>query len=312
MAEYDDNQIYDISGRTLNYLMGAARQVYAAGQNFQPRNVSTADDRGKIKIRNDVGADLTKFGIVTVGDSLFTDGVDYDSRNWFEGLEPTESGQIAVVQEPVGEDETRVIPAVVAGVTRCKVDIVSESHGYAKAIAGDSGKLQSADSGSVRIMSKPSGTGDKDCIVFLGAPSIGSGGLWVFAAGDYSYGTDVGPFSLLREDGGGTLDGIYWDALGEAGDVILEDDLVYVTPFSVGVSASPSGWRITVWPCHAAAQASAFGTVAELNAGLDPAGQELGSTATVTGPLNRGVYMLVDNVGGATVGKSPTAEWELQ
>lgn len=85
------------------------------------------------------------------------------------------AGSFVVVQGPIGAGVAR--PAVLVGLTWCKVNVTNAAHAYATAINGDNTKVQSATAG-VPIVWKESSTGEKWALLLLGALSPAAGLQW--------------------------------------------------------------------------------------------------------------------------------------
>lgn len=60
--------------------------------------------------------------------------------------------------------------AAVGGFAVCTVNITDTAHEYANPVPGDHTRMESTDTGQARIIHKPSGTGDKTCVVYLVEP----------------------------------------------------------------------------------------------------------------------------------------------
>jgi hypothetical protein len=130
-----------------------------------------------VHVRNDTGADLPDFGVVTLSDSLLA-GTDAeqsrrDTREGpvLKGLLPAADTVIAVTQEPIRKDA--IGRATVLGVTPCKLLVNAAGHAAARVIVGDSAKLGSAGDGAP-VIYKAAPSGETWAVILLGG---GSGGL---------------------------------------------------------------------------------------------------------------------------------------
>jgi hypothetical protein len=130
-----------------------------------------------VHVRNDTGADLPDFGVVTLSDSLLA-GTDAeqsqrDTREQptLKGLLPAADTVIAVTQEPIRKDG--IGRATVLGVTPCKLLVNAAGHTAARIIVGDSAKLGSAGDG-VPVIYKAAPSGETWAVIVLGG-SAGSG-----------------------------------------------------------------------------------------------------------------------------------------
>lgn len=123
---------------------------------------------------NDAGETLTsRFPIVRLttpaiapADTTDTAGVALRGVQ-FKCAKPDEDSLLtfAVLQGPCKNGEPAA--AAIVGLTWCIINVTDADHEFATAVDGDAAKLVSAASG-VPIKWKPSGTGDKLCIVLLG------------------------------------------------------------------------------------------------------------------------------------------------
>jgi hypothetical protein len=142
-----------------------------------------------VHVRNDTGADLPDFGVVTLSDSLLA-GTDAeqsqrDTREGpvLKGLLPAADTVIAVTQEPIRKDG--IGRATVIGVTPCKLLVNAAGHAAARVIVGDTAKLGSAGDG-VPVVYKAATSGETWAVVLLGSGN-GSGLLRGKLDGSQSY-----------------------------------------------------------------------------------------------------------------------------
>ncbi|MCC6492643.1 MAG: hypothetical protein IT424_06455 [Pirellulales bacterium] len=128
------------------------------------------------RVRNDTGAALGKGRAVALG-AVLVEPTEEDESAVFLGLqfageEPTaDSRLLAIVLEPLAEDA--IGAAVIPTAVWARVDVADEAHEFAAPQA--STLLASAASGSIPILWKQSGTGEKWAVVSLaggGASSI--------------------------------------------------------------------------------------------------------------------------------------------
>lgn len=121
-------------------------------------------DGTKIRLKNSSGADRRRGEILQVGDYLlgqadrkllYFDSDEHDGTDapFAVLLEPIRDGQIGLAQ--------------IAGVCPALVNVTHASQGYARPAASND-VLQGGALGQVRILHKPSGTGEKECLVLLG------------------------------------------------------------------------------------------------------------------------------------------------
>lgn len=128
-----------------------------------------------VKVKNLTGDDRARGEVVQLGAYLL-DVVD-PRRPWFEGntvAEPVAS-KIAILRAPLKSN--KIGEAQVAGVWVARVNVTDEEHRYAKAVDGEH-VLDSANSGSIELLSPADGTGEQDMLVRIGANSAGGGFLY--------------------------------------------------------------------------------------------------------------------------------------
>lgn len=127
-----------------------------------------------VEVRNDTGADLTRFAVVgldgvTVEPSENED--EYTERHVLRAdvYSGVNAARFAVVQEDIPDGE--IGRAVVCGVTVAQINVKSLSHKFARAVAGDTVML-SGDSGHAKVLHVEEIGNDK-----LGLIAIGSGAI---------------------------------------------------------------------------------------------------------------------------------------
>ena len=124
---------------------------------------------------NNHSADIERFQILGLRDdaSQPTTADEAEEDPLVNGDTPDTAAHgmgILIAQEPiVAGDGSGACMRI--GVTRCKVDVINESHTTAGLINGDVTKLESGKQGAT-ILTKPSGTGEKWCLILLGGTSI--------------------------------------------------------------------------------------------------------------------------------------------
>lgn len=150
-----------------NNLIGAANE-YAARQLGQPGGAKTPlIPTDVIKIKNSSGTQIRLGEVLEISGFLLTN-VLRDSL-WFDGDEPDGTRPFAIALQ--GIPTTSIDRAQVSGVCPALVNVTNEDHSYATVAAGEP-VLQSAAGGPVRILYKPTGTGEKLCaVVFCVATS---------------------------------------------------------------------------------------------------------------------------------------------
>lgn len=135
-----------------------------------------------IRIKNASGSSLDRLSILGIDSIVWAtnDAVDqlsqFKADVVFTGITPTSShagGLCAVLLEPAVNNQ--VVTAAVGGVCQVKIAVSDASHTHADVTPGDSTKLTSAESGTIQILWKETGTGDKWAVVRFGGGGGGTG-----------------------------------------------------------------------------------------------------------------------------------------
>lgn len=113
-----------------------------------------------IKVRNNTGADRRAGEVVGIG-SLLLDELT-NNYMWFGSSSPTECEPFGVYIHATPNGKIGSVS--VAGACKALVDINDECHRFANVADGEY-VLQSDDTGPVRIIYAPAGTGEKTCLV---------------------------------------------------------------------------------------------------------------------------------------------------
>ena len=129
-----------------------------------------------ITIQNKTDSHIGIFSVLALGQSVKLTGNDIDKAKpkaidgevIFEGNVPTnsESETACITLNAAGADT--LVPAVIAGAVGCVVNVTNTSHRYAIPVPGDVKKLQSSESGAIRILNPVETTGEQFCYVLLG------------------------------------------------------------------------------------------------------------------------------------------------
>lgn len=164
----------------------------------------------QVAVRNDTGGDLERGHILSPTDSIVDEveqPEDVQRLPVFAGDAPSAtSDPVLVLLEPIAADG--IGRAAVGGVAVCTVSVSSGAHKWARPTAGNTTRLESADSGPCRILDREAGsTGDKIAVVALnngGLPGgTGAGGtLQVYLATIKTVLT-AGTAECTRADGSG-------------------------------------------------------------------------------------------------------------
>jgi hypothetical protein len=161
-----------------------------------PRRIEA--DTNLVTVKNDSGAARRRGEVLEFTDLAFTnlDG----GHGWLVGGEPALENGFGVLLNPIPDGKLGNEDCQISGACIALVDVSDEGHQYAEVVAGEY-VLQSAASGPVRIVWKPSGTGEKTCFVMLGqAPAdpkiyLATCG-WVTSVNQIEPGEVLGGFSV--------------------------------------------------------------------------------------------------------------------
>ena len=130
-------------------------------------------NRGKGQlIRNDSGGDLDQFSVLGITGVVFEqsdNAAEFKSNPTLKGTTPvlaTDAGKFAVLIEPCKDG--KFARCIVDGVTTALVDIIDTDDEYCDIADAQSDTLTSYGLASARIIHKPSGIGDKWCVIQLG------------------------------------------------------------------------------------------------------------------------------------------------
>jgi len=124
-------------------------------------------DNHEIKLKNSTGGALTRGSVLEIGDYIPT---TYNrSHRWFDGTTPSSPKvATAILAEPATSNKVAI--AKITGVIEARVNVTDEDHGFAS-ITASSNVLTSQSNGTIRILHKPSGTGELMCWVLLPSQS---------------------------------------------------------------------------------------------------------------------------------------------
>jgi len=195
-----------IGAPTFNAMLDAA-EAHRAGVRGQTSAGPNLPNRDIIRVRNDSGAVLPRFGVLELDGPVIdptASGADFKSALWISGLAISTPGiWYAVALVPLADGDTG--PAIVKGLTICEVDFSDSSHEYANTEAG-SDRLVSAETGTARIHWAVSGTGVQPALVdLLGNDPAISGMFPVLVSVDGGVGTHPATWTYTVSDLGGTV-----------------------------------------------------------------------------------------------------------
>ena len=134
----------------------------------------------EVPVLNTTGSALDQFGILQINAPLnehATAPNAFFAEDTLTGTTPAADKPFVVFQEPVAANG--VARARYLGLTKCLVNVTDANHEYAAPTTATN-KLTSGSTGPARIIHKPSGTGDKQCVVGLHGASA-AGAVEIFA-----------------------------------------------------------------------------------------------------------------------------------
>ena len=132
-----------------------------------------SSDAGIVRIRNDSGADVDRFGILGLSGIVFApeDNQDgFKTSPVLKGTTPTadQLERFVILQEPIKSNE--IGRGLLLGLSAVQIDVINEDDDYADIIASDATKLRSQPYGATWIAYKEAGTGTKWAFVVHGIP----------------------------------------------------------------------------------------------------------------------------------------------
>ncbi len=154
-----------LSARVWNRMVDAARDFEKRRLGRGEKPVAGIYDPCCVMIRNDSGSDRLAGESLEVGSFILT------SRNkenrWFSGDLRSGNNACGILEYalPYGE----IGPLRMAGLAEAQVDVIDVDHTHCYTATGDENP-QSNFGGPIEILSKPSGTGLKTCLVRLASP----------------------------------------------------------------------------------------------------------------------------------------------
>ena len=169
-----------------------------------------------VMIRNDSGGAVGQYGILVVDEPVLLPSVNetiFKNELALSCIEPIESGpsgqgRFVVLVEPLADEAVGL--AAVSGVVQVKIDIVDEDHEFADIIGGETGYLESAETGSAQILWSAPGSGVKWCVVRLSNPAPAAA-VGVPAGVTTDYAGNTVPDGWLLCDGSSVLRADYPD-----------------------------------------------------------------------------------------------------
>lgn len=140
----------------------------AGGSSSRPNPTDT------IKIKNSSGGHIRAGEVLEITDFLL--GNVRRTELWFDGSVPDATHPFAIALQDI--PSTSIDRAQVSGVCVALVNVTDAAHGYAY-VADTAIVAQSAVTGPLRILFKPTGTGEKVCAVRFEFGAVDTGPHWI-------------------------------------------------------------------------------------------------------------------------------------
>lgn len=175
LAAGDDVEIIDTSH---NAAIDAGRELIGRRTGNAAGPLPRARDTNVVRIRNDSGLAVERFGILGIDDSVFDPAVEpesFFSEKVLSGVTPSlmnHSAKFVVALEPIANGN--VGPALAAGVTQVQILVGSEALTFAQVRIGSVTTLEASSSGGAKILWKESGTGVKWAVIRIDATIAGA------------------------------------------------------------------------------------------------------------------------------------------
>lgn len=244
-----------IAADTHNAFVDAALD-YRRRQNSPQQSRPSVAGSDVVLIRNDSGADRSRFELVGLGAPIFTPAAaleTFKSSITFTGqaLSAGSAGKFAILLDPIPQG--KLGRACVHGVCQVQVNVTDASHQYAEAQAGQPTRLASAASGSAQILWQASTSGLTWALVRLIGPSAAAGNPKVLASTGATANTDT--WDITNQ---GSYSGVRWKAFrlywsGTEGQPILAfvREATYAADGRlVAVSAETQSTAFGTGPCE--------------------------------------------------------------
>ena len=213
MEKVRSGEAVNIKASTWNAFVDAANFVKEAKRNASGKGVASGLDVGIVKVKNGESALMERFSALVLTGVAVTPETNEDE---FVSCPPVFSGMLmtaaregmpwCVLLEPTPAGE--IGRAMVLGVTPAKITVSASDDQYAQPRAGSStGVIETAATGTARILWKESGTGSKWAILQLGGAGSGGGGdekalMCKVTGGDSTNGYSVTVYPNGRSEGG--------------------------------------------------------------------------------------------------------------
>ena len=158
-------------------------------------------DRDVILVYNGSGSDVSRFGVLGIGDVRITQAdraVAFYQRVYMTGEEPavgTHDGKFAVALEPIADG--KIGRCVTGGLIQCQVTINDDAHEYATITDASVAKLSSQGTGYARILWKAGTSGDQWAIVHL--EPFHAESFWAKITGNAADGTNKWKYAWTEQ-----------------------------------------------------------------------------------------------------------------
>jgi hypothetical protein len=145
---------FHMSAAAYNAFVDAAR-AHAQQHLFDPPRRPESPLQGQVLVRNDTGEPRDRYSVLGITGPLIdpADNLpEFQRILGVQGVTPTSehAGRFVILLEPLGAGS--IGRACIDGVCPVQIEIEDEAHSYAEAAPGLIGRLQSAESGTARIL----------------------------------------------------------------------------------------------------------------------------------------------------------------
>lgn len=173
MRKFSGGEKFKVSHQDHNRWQEAGRWIGERGSGTGGIVEPFDEQTGVIIVKNNTALDLPRFSVLglngSVNDPLYDAQTLADFKNQIvlKGELPSSDteGKFCILLTEANAGA--LAPAIVSGVTTCKVNVANDEHTHADITADEPGYLTSGDSGGAHILYKPPGTGQLWCVVRL-------------------------------------------------------------------------------------------------------------------------------------------------
>lgn len=168
-------QIFEAKTTTWNGFIDAANYVQQQQIKLGSDNSRSTNENGIVLVKNGSGTSMPQFALVTLVDMMIKPKSSISERTFCNDVpffevdaytEETKDKPIAILQEPIARGATG--KALLLGVTPAFVTIDNGSHNSAMPDEKNKFRLKSSSDGDIKILWKPSGNGEKLCMLAVG------------------------------------------------------------------------------------------------------------------------------------------------